>query len=136
YLSHADVRSAEDVLGHYHLAASLAQPSMIADPTGHLTRLQTQVAQGYAQRRWVKQRCRQAYTRVEERIQAVRMPAPLHDQAMAWLFAAGGMPHVLLVAGLENPTVRRRYVAVRALLAKYAALDYQTALLDLLGVGQ
>ena len=43
------------------------------------------------------------------------------------------MTHVLLVAGLKNPTVRTRYVAARDLLAEYGRLDYCATLLSLLG---
>jgi hypothetical protein len=40
---------------------------------------------------------------------------------------------VLLAAGLRNPTVRKRYVAVRQLLAEYGRLDFHEPLLALLG---
>jgi hypothetical protein len=43
--------------------------------------------------------------------------------------------HVLLVAGLKNPTVRRRYAAVRELLADYGRLEFHETLLELLGCG-
>jgi len=59
--------------------------------------------------------------------------APFHDQVTAWLFGTGVTTHVLLVAGLKNPTVRTRYVAVRELLAEYGQLPFSTALLELLG---
>lgn len=40
---------------------------------------------------------------------------------------------MLLVAGLKNPTVRRRYVAARELLAEYGHLHFYETLLELLG---
>jgi hypothetical protein len=43
---------------------------------------------------------------------------------------------VLLTAGLQNPTVRRRYVVARELLANYGELDFYERLLDLLGCAQ
>lgn len=49
------------------------------------------------------------------------------------LFAAGVTIHVLLVAGLQNPAVRRRYAAVRELLAEDSRLDFHKQLLRLLG---
>ncbi len=52
---------------------------------------------------------------------------------MACLFAAGITAHILLVAGLRNPTVRARYVAVRELLADYGHVEFHEALLELLG---
>jgi len=132
YLSRGEVRSAEEVLGQYHLAGSLAGSSVIADPTGELTRLQREVAAGYPKRRWVRRRCEH----VRERLLTafpLREEDPLPDQVVAWLFPAGITTHLLLVAALRNPTVRRRYVAAREVLAEYGHLDRYPALLDLLG---
>src|SRR5437764_1336011 len=55
--------------------------------------------------------------------------------AARWVSAAGVTTHVLLVAGLKNPTVRRRYAAVRELLADYDRLDFHETLLELLRCG-
>jgi hypothetical protein len=63
----------------------------------------------------------------------VRAGGELPDIVMAWLFAGGVATHVLLVAGLKNPTVRKRYVAVRALLDEYGRLDFYEELLALIG---
>jgi hypothetical protein len=52
---------------------------------------------------------------------------------IAWLFPTGVTAHLLLVAGLRNPTVRRRYVDVRELLAEYGQPAFHETLLDLLG---
>lgn len=127
------VRSPDQVLRHYHLAGSFCRPNAILDPTGHLTRLQTAVAAGFAQRRWVEQRCTQAMHTIEERLHSIDAAAPLHTQVMAWVFAVGGVPHVPLVAGLRNPTVRRRYVAAHHLLADYGLLEFYPPMLELLG---
>jgi hypothetical protein len=43
------------------------------------------------------------------------------------------MTHVLLVAGLRRPTVKRRYVVARELLAEYGHLDLYEMLLETLG---
>jgi hypothetical protein len=59
--------------------------------------------------------------------------APLPDQVTTWLFGTGVMTHVLLVAGLRNPTVRRRYAAVHDLLQHNKMLDYHENLLAHLG---
>src|SRR5690606_19028884 len=55
------------------------------------------------------------------------------DQVLAWLFGTGKTAHILLVAGLMNPTVRRRYVSVRELLRDYGHLDLHENLLETLG---
>ncbi|NEE02264.1 hypothetical protein [Phytoactinopolyspora halotolerans] len=125
--------SAESVLRDYHLAGCFRSPTVIADPSGHLTRLQHQVAAAFAQRRWVSARGNQAMNRVRAWLARMRESDPLAEQATAWLFGTGVTTHVLLVAGLRNPTVRRRYAAVRELLAEHGQLDYHERLLDLLG---
>lgn len=51
---------------------------------------------------------------------------------MGCLFGAGITAHVLLVAGLRNPTVRGRYAAVREL-ADHGIGDFHETLLELLG---
>ncbi|MEZ4619873.1 MAG: hypothetical protein R2867_30825 [Caldilineaceae bacterium] len=52
---------------------------------------------------------------------------------MAWLFGTGVTTHLLLVAGLRNPTVRKRYLAVRTLLNDYQLQEQYEPLLALLG---
>jgi hypothetical protein len=52
---------------------------------------------------------------------------------IGWLFPTGVTTHVLLDAGLRNPTVRSRYVAVRELLHDYGRPDVHETLLGMLG---
>src|SRR5215212_2368375 len=133
YLPADQVWSAERVLGQYHLAGSFRTASIIADPTGQLTSVQAAVAKDFAQRRWVYTRCEQARDKVLNNLAGVSETAPFHDQVMPWLFATGVTTHVLLVAGLRNPTVRRRYMAVQELLTEYGHAAFYTDLLELLG---
>lgn len=130
------LRPPDHVLGLYHLAGSFRAPGIIADPTGRLTALQVAVGKDYAKRRWVLRRCAHARDRVLRNLQSLDAAAPFHDQVTAWLFAAGVIAHVLLVAGLRNPTVRRRYGATRELLAEYGRLDAYDTLLDLIGCAE
>lgn len=132
YLSDEEVRSPEYVLGQYHLAGSFRTASVIADPSGRLAPLQAAVAREYARRPWVVRRCEQARDKVLRGYQ-LRESDPLPDQVNAWLFPTGVMTHVLLVAGLRNPTVRTRYLAARELLADYGRPDFYEALLEPLG---
>ena len=136
FISNDELRSPEQILGRSELAGSLAAASVIADPTGHLTGLQAAVSRDYAKRRWVRARYEQAREKVRRNLAAIDPAAPFPDQITAWLFGAGVTTHILLVAGLENPTVRKRYSAVRALLAEYGRLDFYEPLLALLGCGQ
>lgn len=116
YVSLDEMRTPEQVLGHYHLAGSIRRGRIIADPQGHLTRLQDAVSRDFARRTWIERRCEHARDTVLARIDTVSETRPFEEQVMSWLFAAGGVPHILLVAGLRNPTVRKRYIAVRELL--------------------
>ena len=133
YLSSEQFQSPEQILGHYHLAPSFSRPGVILDPSGRLARLQQAVARDYAKRPWVIRRCLRARDVVLERTRSLDESAPFHNQVIPWLFAAGGTPHVLLVAGLRNPTVRLRYLAARALLAEYGLDAFYEPLLELLG---
>jgi hypothetical protein len=98
-----------------------------------LTRLQAEVAKAYAKRAWVRRRAEQARDKVLRNLQRLSESQPFHDQVITWIFPAGVTAQVLLVAGLKNPTVRRRYVAARRLLADYDRLDFYETLLEPLG---
>jgi hypothetical protein len=136
YMPREQLESPELILGDYHMAGSFRTPSVIADPSGWLTRLQAAVSKDYAKRRWVVKRCEHARDRVLRNLRSLNEAELFHDQVASWLFATGVTTHVLLAAGLKNPTVRRRYVAVRELLAGYGRLDYYETLLELLGCAQ
>lgn len=132
-LASSALASPEAILSTSHLAGSFQGSSIIADPTGELTHLQQAVAANYAKRAWVIKRCADAEAKIRRNLAGIRKDDPFHDQVMAWLFGTGVTTHVLLIAGLENPTVRRRYLAVRELLANYGRLDFYEELLRLLG---
>lgn len=131
YLAWQDLQPAELVLSQYHLAGSFRSPGIIMDPTGELTSLQEAVAAGFARREWVIRRRDHARDKVLHGHSASETE-PLHAQVTSWLFPAGILCHVLLVAGLRNPTVRRRYLAVRELLADYGQIAFYDTLLELL----
>ena len=138
YLPSDQLRSPDLVLGQSHLAGSLRAPSIILDPSGRLTALQAAVARDYAKRRWVYRRCEHTRSKILDYLRSLSESesAPLHEQVTAWLFATGITTHVLLVAGLQNPTVRRRYLAARELLADYGHAAFYETLLELLGCAQ
>jgi hypothetical protein len=136
YLARDELAAPEQVLGSSHLAGSLRGPSIIADPTGELARLQAVVAADYAKRYWVRKRCEHVQAKILGNLQSRDPAAPFPDQVVPWLFATGLTTHLLLVAGLRNPTVRQRYLAVRDLLAEYGHAAFYPALLDLLGCTQ
>ena len=127
------IQSAENVLGHPHLAGGIRSMHIIVDPTGHLGRLQEEVASRYSCRRWVGQRCQEATAKAEGMLQSLEESAPLHGQVTAWLFGTSLTTLILLVAGLRAPTVRRRYVEARELLVEHGRPDFYEELLKLLG---
>jgi hypothetical protein len=127
---------AERVLGDHHLAAGLSTPGVLADPTGWLTALQAEVARAYAEPAWIRRRCASAIATSRRFLGSLEARAPLHDQVTACVFGAGVTAHVLLVAGLRNPTVRTRYAAVRELLEERRRLDLHERLLALAGCGR
>ena len=132
YISRDEIRSPEHVLGHYHLAGSVRNGLLLDDPSGLLTALQADVVRDFASRVWGARRSEMARDVVLSRLDAVVEGLPFEQQVMSWLFATGGLPHVLLVAGLRNPTVRKRYVAARELLDSYGEHELYAALIDLL----
>ena len=135
YLPLEHLQTAEQVLGQYQLAGSLRAASVILDQTEALAPLQTAVARDFANRRWVWRRCEHALTKIESGLH-LDPAAPFHDQVIAWLFPTGITTHVLLTAGLRNPTVRTRYLAARSLLADFRRLDLYQTLLELLGCSE
>ncbi len=136
YLPSEQVQSPEQILSNYQLAGSFRQPGILVDPASGLTEIQATVAAAYANRHWVYQRCDHARQNVLQHLQRLHQAELFHDQVTSWLFAAGVTTHILLVAGLKNPTVRQRYGAVRDLLAEYQHMDFYATLLDLLGCRQ
>jgi len=133
YLRSDQFLSPEQILSDYHLAPSFRTTKVMLDPSGLLMPLLAAVSRDYAKRRWVRQRCHSARDKVLAHLGSINEEAALHDQVIAFLFAAGVTTHVLLVAGLRNPTVRTRYVAVRKLLAEYGQVEFHETLLELLG---
>ena len=133
YLSWDQLSSPEEILASYHLAGSFRKNTVIADPTGRLARLQVAAAAEYARRPWVRRRCEDAERRIVERLGALDGSRPLPDQVLGWMFPTGVTTHVLLTAGLRNPTIRLRYRAVRELLVEYGHAEAYEELLRLLG---
>jgi hypothetical protein len=138
YLTWADLPSGDAVAGTYYLAGSFRADSggidtILADPTGRLGALRAEVAARFARRPWVRRRCANAEQRITDGLRALDVTAAWHQQVLGWVFPTGVTTHVLLTAGLRNPTVRLRYPAVRALLTGHDRLDHYEELLALLG---
>jgi hypothetical protein len=133
FLSSTELESPETVLSNSHLAGSFRAPSVISDPSRWLTDLNTAMSRDFAKRHWVTRRCEHAKGKVLQNLDSLDQTKPMHDQVVSWLFATGVTTHILLTAGLRNPTVRQRYIAVRQLLHDYQRLPFYDELLELLG---
>ncbi|MGA8596288.1 MAG: hypothetical protein WB676_16355 [Bryobacteraceae bacterium] len=133
HLRKDQLQSPDQVLSDYHLAPSFRTTKIMFDPLGHLTPLLASVSRDYNKRQWVRQRCTNARDKILGYLRSIKEEAALHDQVIASLFEAGITTHVLLVAGLRNPTVRARYVTLRETLADYGYVEFHETLLELLG---
>lgn len=133
YLSMNQLKSAKEVLISYHLAGSFRMDTIIADPTGHLSELQSEVSLHFAEKEWVLRRCGNVMQKIQSGLNSIDVNAPFYDLVTSWLFPTGITTHLILVAALRNPTVRKRYLAVREVLFKYGYEDIYNKLIDLLG---
>lgn len=129
YLAVEEFSTAEQVLSKFYLAGSFRKNSIIAEKGRHLSTLQQTVAAQYADVEWVRKRCDHARGLALQYLEQPPAGTPLHDQVTSWLFARGLMVHMLLVAGLKNPTVRKRYLAVKLLLEEYHQAAFYERLL-------
>lgn len=128
-----EVRSAAAILGDYHLAPSFRSGAILDDPTGELRRLQRCVVREYASRVWVARRLDMVQRKIVAGLDNMHPDAPFHQQVIEWVFPTGVTAHLILVAALRNPTVRKRYVAAKAVLTAYGLADRYPLLLHLLG---
>jgi hypothetical protein len=163
YLTWDELASPETVLSTYHQAGNFRTDTVLADPTGRLGALRDAVSREFGRRRWVELRCADAERRIVRHLGRIAGAAPgsggadgagsggggrdgagsdrgapdgevpFHDLVTAWAFGTGVTTHVLLTAGLRNPTVRLRYVATRELLGDHGRSEWQEDLLELLG---
>lgn len=127
------LRRPERVLADYHLAGSFHHGGIIADPAGILATAHRTVAAGYHRREWVLRRCEHVRDRIVDWAGRFDPTAPLAQRVIDWVFPTGVVCHLLLVAGLQNPTVRRRYVLARDLLTDHGRADFHRTLLEQLG---
>lgn len=123
----------ESALGNYHMAHAMNEPGIIADPSGRLSEVHKVVSENFAKRRWVRGRVENARGNALRFLDSVDDSEDFHDRVTGWLFGTSVTTHMLLVAGLENPTVRKRYAAASELLERYGRPDFREALLELLG---
>jgi hypothetical protein len=128
------IKSPEAVLADYPSAAHFTRPCILADPTGHLGRIQAVVAEEFPRRKWVEARVEAVrHWQLASADRLLNKADPIHDQAFAWIYATSMFSHVILVADLKNPTVRKSLVAAREVLVRYSQLAFHESVLELLG---
>jgi len=133
FMSSDQIQSPDLILGNYFLAYHFTTPNIILDPSGQLAKIQAVVSKEFTRRKWVRKRCEHAQNTALNSLEWLKQSQPFHDQVFNWFYPTSGSNHVLLVAGLQNPTVRRMYAATRDLLAAYNLLPFHETLLTQLG---
>lgn len=119
--------------GRYHIATSIARQKVLDDPFEMLGPRFAIIAAEFPRRHRVIARMDAVQSGIVTGLGNIPADTPFHQQVMMWLFPTGVTTHLLLVAGLRNPTVRRRYVEARHLLESYGESAQFDALLALIG---
>lgn len=129
-------RSAEGILGSAELADNVAAGVILADPTGALRRLHTQVSAEYARRRWVQARCDSRKAAIGRRLVAAREALAKDDFPAVFMHFYVGMSLLVgLTAQAEaRPlTLRRGFVLSGELLEAQGRADLHEAALEVMG---
>jgi hypothetical protein len=132
----AEIAEPDRVLANAHLVGSFRGTGILADPFGDLARLASVVGRDFARRSWVQARCRNVEEKLLAHLNRLDADAPLPQSTLSWLFGTGLTTHLLLTAGLRNPTVRKRYCAVRDLVSESGRIEAYERLLRLLGAAE
>jgi hypothetical protein len=86
----SQIRTPEEVLSDYHLAGGFRTRSVVLDPSGHLSALQSSVSRDFARGNWVRRRRDHAKNRILKQLAAIDTSDPLHDQVTGWVFPTRG----------------------------------------------
>ncbi|MEU5531257.1 hypothetical protein ABZ744_30425 [Micromonospora chersina] len=134
-LTWAELGSPADVLGSWVFAPMFRRDAVIADPSGRLAAIRDRVAAGFADPVWVRRRCAGVRRRIEDGLARRDERASLAEQVLGWVFPTSLLAVWPAVAGLRDPTVRRRYVRAREVLAAHGFADRYEELLGSLDGG-
>ena len=121
------------MLSTHYLAYALNAGAILYDPQGILGRVHRQVQAEYARRPWVLARCESFYNRIKQGVQGFcpdHMGLP--QMVNGWAFTTGIACFPILLADLQNCTVRKRYPAARQVLEAYGLGGFYPQLLSLL----
>ncbi len=123
----------DKILADYHLAGAFVCDGLLVDPDGRIANIRHAVASKFADPNRILQRCLHAKNRAKSFISQFKQHTDLHDKVTCLFFGAGVCAHMILVADQSNPTIRRRYVEMRATLRLYGKLDFHERLMNSLG---
>lgn len=129
YLDEAALADPARVATSFVYAPSFRGGQVVADPTGHLGRLEAAISPGFAAPAAVRARTADVHRRIRARLTALDPDAPWADLVLTWLFPTTLTAVAALVAASRPPTVRQRYLRARDVVP---AADYER-LLALLG---
>lgn len=123
----------DKVLGDYRIGFSFQRANLIPGAKEPLVELTGEASREFPKRYWVNQRVEDAQANCAKYVESVYQAENAFDQVMIWLWATGITCHIVLAAGMKNPTVRKRYLAARNVLSDFEMLDFYEALHRLQG---
>ena len=114
YLDEGALADPAWVAASFVYAPSFRGGQVLADPTGHLGRLEAAIAPSFAAPAAVHARTADVHRRIRARLTALDPHAAWADLVLNWLFPTSLTAVARLVAALRMPTVRQRYLRARA----------------------
>jgi hypothetical protein len=114
YLEERTVADPAWVATSFVYAPSFRGGQVLADPTGHLGRLEAAIAPSFAAPAAVRARTADVHRRIRARLTTLDPDAPWAELVLHWLFPTSLTAVARLVAALRMPTVRQRYLRARA----------------------
>jgi hypothetical protein len=137
YENRENLMTPEQVLSSFTYAYHFTVPSIISDPSGHLSKLQEAVERDFAKAKWVKARFEKVYPIAERMVDRCIND---HEEGYDSIKRFGtflpvfiGLGDAPLIADLKVPTLRRIYVLLRELMDRYDQTHLYNAILDLGG---
>lgn len=121
------------VASTFYLAPSFAAGAILTDPAGVLEPVVRHVRAVFADPAMIRARMAGVRERMDAGLARIAAAPTWSEAVLRWIFTTSLTTQQLLVAGLRNPTVRRRYAAVRSLLADCGRDDCYPDLLEQLG---
>ncbi len=133
FIARAELADPGVVAGTFYLAPSFAAAAVLTDPAGVLAPVVRHVQAVFTDPATIRARLAGVGARIDAGVPRIATATTWSEAVLRWIFTTSLTTQQLLVAGLRNPTVRRRYPAARSLLADRGELDSYPDLLEQLG---